>query len=285
MKGWAHIRSGLAFRLARQLRQTSVTASGDWGRFRGDTDDGAMLRHYGSRGSWSAGTVALLAETARELVARGEPAPLLVDVGAAIGLVSIGVLRQAPGRALAIESHPEVFPYLQYNVAKNRMLDRIDTMQVAAGNPTTSGLGVRMQRTPGNGGDNWVVTETDDDTDIPLLRIDDFTAQYPDVSLLLKIDVQGYEPQVLAGGLETLRRARLAVIEFWPYGLRRMGSDPTAFARQLLDSKRPVAVMQDEHRVQPVDWITTDTAMTELAGVIEDGSPERQLELLFGAID
>ena len=285
MRGWSRIRAGLAFRLARILGCSSITVNGYWGRFRGYADDAAMLRHYGAHGTWSAGTVTLLAQTAREIVTRGEPAPLLLDIGAAIGLVSIGVLRHAPGQAMAIESNPETFSYLQHNLTLNRMQDRIEAKQLAAGAPGSAGRGVRMSRTPGNGGDSWVVAETADGRGTPLVSIDELMAQQPNVPLLLKVDVQGYEPQVLAGGSNTFQRARLIVIEFWPYGIRRSGYDPDAFLTALLKNRQRVALMYDEHRVQPVTWISADTARGELAGLIADGRPDLQVEVLLGGMN
>lgn len=240
-----------------------------------------MLRHYGSRGTWSAGIVAILAQTARDIVDRGEPAPLLLDVGAAIGLVSIGVLRQAPGRALAIESFPETFRYLEHNVIENRITDRIEIKHLAVGAPDSANSCVRMERTPGNGGDSWIVAETGDSNGIPLVSLDELSAQYPDIPLLLKVDVQGYEPKVLAGGVNTFQRARLTVIEFWPFGIRRMGHDPGVFASELLKNKDSVALVYDEHRAQSFNWMSADAAKVELAKVISDGGPERQLEIVL----
>jgi hypothetical protein len=41
-----------------------------------------------------------------------------------------------------------------------------------------------------------------------------------------KVDTQGAEPLVLAGGEGTLSRAGLVILEFWPFGMRRMGGSP-----------------------------------------------------------
>jgi hypothetical protein len=46
--------------------------------------------------------------------------------------------------------------------------------------------------------------------------------------LAAKIDVQGAEPFVLAGGRDTLSQASLLSLEFWPYSMRRMGGDISA---------------------------------------------------------
>lgn len=278
--------SRVAFHAAWRLGRNSVTVNGCWGRFRGHADDIAMLGHYGYHGTWSAGTVELLVQTAREIVDRGEPPPLLLDVGASIGLVSIGVLRQAPGQALAIECYPDSIPLLKRNIIKNRMDDRIEIKNMAVGAPESNNRSVRMARTPGNGGDCWVIDETDENSGTPLVSLDEIAANYPDIPLLLKVDVQGYEPQVLVGGSETFQQARLTVIEFWPYGIQRMGLDPETFIKQLLENNNHrIALMHDEHRVQPVNWISRETAVSELKKIIADGRMERQVEIILGGMN
>ncbi|MEI2766036.1 MAG: FkbM family methyltransferase [Dermatophilaceae bacterium] len=50
---------------------------------------------------------------------------------------------------------------------------------------------------------------------------------------LVKIDVQGYEPDVLQGMMATLARspAPVVVAEFWPAALRDRGLEPTGVLR------------------------------------------------------
>ena len=47
--------------------------------------------------------------------------------------------------------------------------------------------------------------------------------------LVLKVDTQGAEVQVLRSATGLLPRVDHAVLEFWPYGLRRMGDSPDDF--------------------------------------------------------
>ena len=44
--------------------------------------------------------------------------------------------------------------------------------------------------------------------------------------LFIKLDVQGNEPLVLAGGSRTLARDCTVFVEFWPWGLKRCGFSP-----------------------------------------------------------
>ncbi|MBV8166741.1 MAG: FkbM family methyltransferase, partial [Alphaproteobacteria bacterium] len=47
----------------------------------------------------------------------------------------------------------------------------------------------------------------------------------------VKVDTQGSECRVLAGGARVLDAASIFAFEFWPYGIRRMGDDPDALIR------------------------------------------------------
>ncbi len=71
------------------------------------------------------------------------------------------------------------------------------------------------------------------------VRVDDLCAEHaPGVEVsAIKIDVQGAEAQVLAGTTETLERHPHVevLIEFWPQGLRRFGTDPTDLVRRWRD--------------------------------------------------
>ena len=59
---------------------------------------------------------------------------------------------------------------------------------------------------------------------VPAKRLDDVITNMAK-PLAAKIDVQGAEPFVVAGGRNTLSQASLLSLEFWPYSMRRMGGD------------------------------------------------------------
>src|SRR5580698_1907843 len=70
----------------------------------------------------------------RRLARSARAGGLLVDVGANIGYMSLlWTAQSAEARAIAIEASPRVFPRLQANVAANQLMERVTTLNVAAG--------------------------------------------------------------------------------------------------------------------------------------------------------
>ena len=71
---------------------------------------------------------------------------------------------------------------------------------------------------------------------VPLRRLDDLLYEHgiarSEVGLLW-MDVQGHEQHVLEGAPKLLSGGVPLVVELWPYGLRRAGVEPEAFAEYL----------------------------------------------------
>ena len=136
---------------------------------------------------------------------------------------------------------------------------------------------------PGNGGDSRMAPAHGETQSTPLRRLDDIVAADPARSIMVKIDVQGAEPEVLAGGEATIAGAELVVVEFWPYGLRAMGHGPMALAERLLAWPGRAAVVRDEHKPQPIAWTSPDRVMDQLAAIAASSDPDAQVEIVLGA--
>jgi hypothetical protein len=70
------------------------------------------------------------------------------------------------------------------------------------------------------------------------VRLDDFLAEAGVERVdFVKIDVQGFEGPVLEGLERTLRRSPgvVVLLELWPIGLRRVGTDPAELLARLRD--------------------------------------------------
>ena len=69
---------------------------------------------------------------------------------------------------------------------------------------------------------------------------------------LITMDVQGAEGLVFEGAEQTLRRNNVKVLmEFWPYGLRNIGTDPRDLIRKIYDYGFAVTLIDEPG--QPAD--------------------------------
>jgi FkbM family methyltransferase len=140
------------------------------------------------------------------------PDDVVADVGANVGLYSIACARRVPrGRVWAIEPDPRNAALLRRHAELNEVADRITVVEAAAGAETGSigfaALGIPQAYVEG------VQSSQASPIQVPLVRLDE-TVPRGDV---VKIDVEGYEGQVLDGasGLlgDAARRPRLLVLE------------------------------------------------------------------------
>jgi FkbM family methyltransferase len=143
-------------------------------------------------------------ETMHRLIDAGD---LVVDVGANLGyLTSLGAARSGEGgRVIAFEPHPTVFELLTKNVARwhgRPGIATIETLQLALSDENGKGqlvsgpmfnrnMALASLKSPGEPNENG------DAVGVSVARLDDVVSRGP--IGLLKIDVEGFEAQVLRG--------------------------------------------------------------------------------------
>jgi FkbM family methyltransferase len=146
----------------------------------------------------------------------------VLDVGANQGLYALFLARLAgpTGRVFAFEPHPELFAAAQANCIANGM-GTISLYPYALGSEPAT---LRLFGSLLNAGDNRLSTgsasSTQSVSEVLVRRLDDVL---PDVDPdFIKIDVQGWELEVLRGMSRTLEKNRPMTIyfELWPKGLR-----------------------------------------------------------------
>jgi FkbM family methyltransferase len=143
----------------------------------------------------------------------------VVDVGANVGQWSTMLLDLiTPEKLVMIEPEPAAFAKL-----KSRFAGRanIELHQVAVGDRDgvtrfritrdTTGASVLPPRLEMREliGQNWTV---ESEIECPMKKLDTILAGFAEISLL-KMDVQGFEEQVIAGAAEVLRRTKFLLIE------------------------------------------------------------------------
>jgi len=157
------------------------------------------------------------------------PGITFLDIGANIGYyTALALAHIGPaGRVISVEPDPETFEYLQRTIAANGA-DRATALNQAFAD--APGV-LKLYRNSSNRGDNRLYANdlADNFVEVQVGRADEALAALNVGQVdLIKIDVQGYEGQVLAGLEQTIRNSRPLTIlsEFWPWGLTEAGSDP-----------------------------------------------------------
>lgn len=135
------------------------------------------------------------------------PGDLFVDVGANIGSYTILASAVCGARSIAIEPDPDTVRSLKRNIEANKIGDRVTVIESAVGAaPGTVRFSV------GNDTTNRVLAR-DDATgrDVPVRTLDEILDGQD--AVLIKMDVEGYEPEVVAGALVAFsKQCLLAVI-------------------------------------------------------------------------
>jgi FkbM family methyltransferase len=128
------------------------------------------------------------------------PGDTAIDVGANIGSVTLALASAVgpAGQVVAFEAHPRLYQCLVANIALNKAPHVVAHARAAGAAEGLVGF------SDGSNDDENSVVSGAASLQVPVSRLDDFAPQGP--VRLLKIDVEGYEPVVLAGAGKTLAR-------------------------------------------------------------------------------
>lgn len=171
--------------------------------------------------------------TARALARLTEPSSLVLDIGANIGAQTLRLAKLvgAEGRVLAFEPTDFAFRKLQRNLALNPQLaSRVEAFHCFLTERDDATVpGAIYSSWPLVGGDNLHAKHLGHEMPTETARarsIDGVLAAYPDRRVqLVKLDVDGFECQVLRGATALLRDVRpVFVMELAPYALDERGA-------------------------------------------------------------
>jgi len=171
---------------------------------------------------------------------------LLVDVGANIGSCAIWAAARGYD-VIAFEPKPIHIAMIKATASlRPEVGHRITLHEIGLSDaPTTDAVLVSEDA---NSGNSWIFnpseqaatsvhgigggigTTVTSDAGVSLGRLDDYCDQRINV---LKVDTQGFEGHVFRGAIKLMRKGAIKRIrfEFWPFALRKHGSDP----KELLD--------------------------------------------------
>ncbi len=165
----------------------------------------------------------------------GGDSPVMLDVGANVGLHSIRVAWARPSaRLFAFEPVTANYAVMRKNILRNRLESRIESVHAAVGAKDGA-----VSISAGYGTGNWVgATDSRHLETVPVVSIDSFVSQRALQRVtVIKADVEGYELQVLRGAHKCLAKLRpkllLEIDKTWS---ARFGYQPPelfAFLRRL----------------------------------------------------
>ncbi len=135
------------------------------------------------------------------------PDDLFCDVGANVGTYTILASSAVGAKTLAFEPIESSFIELKKNIDINRLGSLVDARQMAVGKAAG-----RLMMTHNNDTMNHVISVESSDTDkfVTVDTLDSILSGH--TPLLLKIDVEGWEHEVLHGGMDTLRNPNLKAV-------------------------------------------------------------------------
>lgn len=199
---------------------------------------------------------------------------VFMDVGANMGIVSLHAARLVgdSGRVHAFEPVPYVVERLKRNVALNAHGSRVEihpcvlsdtkgslTMTVGSGTEVNQGRGSIVNAEAGG-----------TTIDVATLTLDEFvTSRGLERLDWIKLDTQGAEPLILAGGRATLARFRPTIIsEVSPEDLRALGHDGRSYLRLLDEMGYQARSLERSGRPgDPIDPTSADPDRT-ISGVV-----------------
>jgi FkbM family methyltransferase len=164
------------------------------------------------------------------------PGQSVLDIGAFLGTYAIAEARWvgSPGRVLAVEPTPWTFDRLVRHIAMNGLADRIDVRRAAVGSAPGQ---TRLSLFDGEPYRNEVAQPGSAGETVPVevVTVDALCREWGRVPDWIRMDVQGFEFEVLEGACEVLASARgrlRIVVEVHPDEWAVRGIDAEAAVRR-----------------------------------------------------
>jgi FkbM family methyltransferase len=202
------------------LDHLQLCASGSYGLIQSAVSDGVVLPVYARTGAYEP----RLAELFHEFFATHGGGTYL-DIGANIGLTTIPVAQDLNVKCLAFEPDPVNSRHLRANVERNCPHHNVTVHQTALFFENST---LNFALNKWNPGDHRLSLTDRGPTrtiQVKAAPLDQFLEQV-EGAVAAKIDTQGAEPFVIAGGRRVLSRVNLIAVEFAPYLMRELNGDP-----------------------------------------------------------
>ena len=133
------------------------------------------------------------------------PNDVFFDIGANVGAYTLLASGEIGAKTISVEPIPSTFKLLSDNIVINKLEEKVELLNVGLGN--NSGI---IKFTKSLDTVNHVATDKEIDTiDVTIKKMDDISMLVPQ---LIKIDVEGFETEVLKGAKNILSNENLKAI-------------------------------------------------------------------------
>lgn len=163
------------------------------------------------------------------------PGKVFVDIGAHVGTWSF-LFAEKASHIYSFECTPRTYNFLCGNIALHNLDDKITAQKMAIGN--TNGMTTVYVRSEDGGGNSCLFTNGVPHT-VPIATLDSLNLSNVG---MIKIDVEGFEKNVIEGMQETLRRNNYPIVLFesWEPWRETAEVPATQLRKELFDYIRSI---------------------------------------------
>lgn len=216
-----------------------------------------------------------------------------LDIGANIGAVVVPIARANPFvSCFAFEPEPGNYLMLQHNLLRNGVVSNVQSFDCGLSAAKGS---VQFELDGENFGDHRIrladvaaagpglLNEHGRHTiDVKVDRLDALIS--PDRlvhPVVIKLDVQGAEALVVSGGQDAFKSADVLFLEYWPYGMRRLGTEPYDLIHTLSPHFSFGAFIKDSVPIELSDFVRIDEILPVLKRFSERPDDTGHLNLVL----
>jgi FkbM family methyltransferase len=250
--------------IGRRYGVKDISVVGDYGLIEGSLADDKIIAGYAKSKNWAMETNKFFTDFFKT-----QSAGTYIDVGANLGLTTIPIAALPRVDCKALEPDPDNYRHLVHNVAEHCRNKNVELFDIAAWD-TTGTLDFELDAH--NHGDHRIHVATSEGKlleaerqviNVFASRLDDLfdpaTLKHP---IALKMDTQGSESQIFAGGERLLSQCALVFFEYWPYSMTRFGADIDRLTTFITQHFSEGAMVLGDANMAPYWWPIEEVVKT-----------------------
>jgi FkbM family methyltransferase len=173
---------------------------------------------------------------------------LIFDIGTNIGQTAFNMFRTQKNKQLnpliyAFEPYPRTFEKCEANRKLNPQITGVQAFNLGLGTQKGS---LQMSRNGSNSGAFRMTTDTANSISVPVTSLDEFVAEHqiPRIDFI-KIDVEGFELQVLQGSWKSIRQFKpVLVFEYSVTNMEAQGGNIPAALNELREMNYQISTKE-----------------------------------------